>query len=227
VLNAEQAMRGRTPRRLRLAARYVAAAAAVELSLTDTGHGITDDNLRRIFDPFFTTRDVGEGTGLGLSICYGIVRDHGGQIAVQSRVGEGSTFSLLLPARADRAVSADCEVLVAHGDQMERDYLAAVLGGWGHRVSVAGTAEAARERMRGGRIDAAFVDRVFVAADRDGWRSARALAGAQAPVVLLTSAEEDEATAMAAADEASAVLPPPYEMRALRAALRAVSKECV
>jgi two-component system, NtrC family, sensor kinase len=227
VLNAEQAMRGRTPRRLRLAARYVAAAGAIELSLTDSGHGITDDNLRRIFDPFFTTRDVGEGTGLGLSICYGIVRDHGGQITVQSRVGEGTTFSLLLPARADGAAGADHQVLVAHGDQMERDYLAAVLGGWGHRVSLAATAEAARERLRGGGIDAAFVDRVFVAADRDGWRSARAVGGERAAVVLLTSAEEDEATAMAAADEATAVLPPPYEMRALRAALRAVSKECV
>jgi DNA-binding response OmpR family regulator len=102
-----------------------------------------------------------------------------------------------------------------------------VLGGWGHRVSLAGTAEAARERLRAGGIDAAFVDRVFVAADRDGWRSARAVGGERAAVVLLTSAEEDETVAMAAADEATAVLPPPYEMQALRAALRAVSKECV
>jgi two-component system NtrC family sensor kinase len=226
VLNAEQAMRGRTPRRLSFGARYVAAAGAVELWLTDTGHGITDDNLRRIFDPFFTTRDVGEGTGLGLSICYGIVRDHGGQISVQSRVGVGTTFSLLLPARADAAGVAQ-DVLVAHGDQTERDYLAAVLGGWGHRVSVAETAQAARERLRAGGIDAVFVDRVFVATDREGWRSARAADGERASVVLLTSAEEDETVAMAAAKEASAVLPPPFEMQALRAALRAVSKECV
>ena len=99
VLNAEQAMRGRTPRRLRVGARYVDEAAAVELFIGDTGHGISDENLRRIFDPFFTTRDVGEGTGLGLSICYGIVRDHGGQIPVESRVDSGTTFSFLLPAR--------------------------------------------------------------------------------------------------------------------------------
>jgi DNA-binding response OmpR family regulator len=116
---------------------------------------------------------------------------------------------------------------VAHGDQTERDYLAAVLGGWGHRVSVADTAEAARQRLRAGGIDTAFVDRMFIAADRDAWRRARAADSERAPVVLLTSAEEDESIAMPAADQASAVLPPPYEMRALRAALRAVSKECV
>ena len=87
LLNAEQAMRGRTPRRIRVGARHVAESDAVELFIADSGHGIPDENLRRIFDPFFTTREVGEGTGLGLSICYGIVRDHGGQIRVESRVG--------------------------------------------------------------------------------------------------------------------------------------------
>ena len=65
-------MRGRSPKRLRVGTRYDEAAAAVELFVSDTGHGIEAANLSRIFDPFFTTRDVGEGTGLGLSICYGI-----------------------------------------------------------------------------------------------------------------------------------------------------------
>jgi DNA-binding response OmpR family regulator len=116
---------------------------------------------------------------------------------------------------------------VAHSDQTERDYLAAVLGGWGHRVSLAGTADAARERLGAGGIDTAFVDRRFVTADRDGWRGARAADGERASVVLLTSADEDGTVAIAGGEEASAVLPPPYEMRALRAALRAVSKECV
>jgi two-component system NtrC family sensor kinase len=69
----------------------------VEIAIVDTGCGIPDKNLRRIFDPFFTSKDVGKGTGLGLSVSHGIVEAHGGLIDVQSQVGEGSTFRVLLP----------------------------------------------------------------------------------------------------------------------------------
>ncbi len=69
----------------------------VEISIVDTGCGIPEKNLRRIFDPFFTSKDVGKGTGLGLSVSHGIVEAHGGIIEVQSKVGEGSTFSVFLP----------------------------------------------------------------------------------------------------------------------------------
>ncbi|MEZ4525141.1 MAG: response regulator [Desulfobacterales bacterium] len=69
----------------------------VLLSVSDTGHGI-DPNIReRIFDPYFTTRGIGEGTGLGLAIVYGIVKNHGGNIAVSSEPGRGSRFSLCFP----------------------------------------------------------------------------------------------------------------------------------
>jgi two-component system NtrC family sensor kinase len=63
----------------------------------DRGAGIEPQILPKIFDPFFTTRTVGEGTGLGLSIAYGIVRDHGGSLRVQSAPGEGTTFQVFLP----------------------------------------------------------------------------------------------------------------------------------
>jgi two-component system NtrC family sensor kinase len=69
----------------------------VEIAVVDTGCGIPEQNLRRIFDPFFTSKEVGKGTGLGLSVSHGIVEAHGGVIEVQSKVGEGSTFSVLLP----------------------------------------------------------------------------------------------------------------------------------
>ncbi|HXX68298.1 MAG TPA: ATP-binding protein [Polyangiaceae bacterium] len=64
----------------------------------DDGQGIAPENLPRIFEPFFTTKDVGAGTGLGLAVSYGIIRDHGGWIAVDSKIGAGATFSVYLPA---------------------------------------------------------------------------------------------------------------------------------
>lgn len=69
----------------------------VALEVTDTGAGIPVDVVPRIFDPFFTTKDVGEGTGLGLSTAQRIIENHGGQLAVRSEVGRGTTFTVLLP----------------------------------------------------------------------------------------------------------------------------------
>lgn len=69
----------------------------VSFSVIDTGCGIPEQNMQRIFDPFFTSKDVGKGTGLGLSVSHGIIKAHGGDIEVQSRVGEGSTFRVYLP----------------------------------------------------------------------------------------------------------------------------------
>ncbi len=72
----------------------------VLLSVADTGEGIPEENLKRIFDPFFSTKP-GKGTGLGLSISYGIVRDHGGSVWVESQPGEGSTFFISLPTEVE------------------------------------------------------------------------------------------------------------------------------
>ncbi len=69
----------------------------VELSVTDTGSGISTDILDRIFDPFFTTKDVGKGTGMGLAVIHGIVRNHGGHILVETEPGKSTTFRLLFP----------------------------------------------------------------------------------------------------------------------------------
>ena len=69
----------------------------VEIRFSDTGDGIDEAVLDRIFDPFFTTKPLGKGTGLGLSICYGIIRDHNGQITVKSKKGIGTTFEIRLP----------------------------------------------------------------------------------------------------------------------------------
>ena len=67
------------------------------LSITDTGPGISPENMKRIFDPFFTTKAVGEGTGLGLAICFSILEKLGGRIEVESTPGQGTTFRIDLP----------------------------------------------------------------------------------------------------------------------------------
>lgn len=77
----------------------------VRVEVIDTGHGIPPENLHRIFDPFFTTKAGRKGTGLGLSVTYGIIREHGGDIEVESRPGEGTCFRLEFPL-ARKAVHA-------------------------------------------------------------------------------------------------------------------------
>ncbi|MFZ3081713.1 sensor histidine kinase [Rhodoferax ferrireducens] len=105
LVNAQQAIEGKGS--IKVASRLYPGMASdkpgvdnlpmVEISVTDTGCGIPPANLERIFEPFFTSKEVGKGTGLGLSVSYGIVKAHGGKINVESVVGEGTTFHVLLP----------------------------------------------------------------------------------------------------------------------------------
>ncbi len=112
VVNARDAMAGEGHLRIRLRpADTIPAVRAhprqwgdfVAISIADTGSGIAGENLERIFEPFFTTKGVGQGTGLGLSQVFGFAKQSGGEIIVESRLGEGTTFTLYLP-RAGLAV---------------------------------------------------------------------------------------------------------------------------
>lgn len=80
-----------------VSSRYLEKSQDVAIAISDTGKGIAEAELSKIFDPFFTTKDVGKGTGLGLSISYSIIEKLGGKIQVKSKVGEGTTFTILLP----------------------------------------------------------------------------------------------------------------------------------
>lgn len=74
------------------------------IDVIDTGMGIPEGNIYKLFDPFYTTKPVGKGTGLGLSICYGIVQKKGGDIQVESRLGKGTTFHILIPRKKIKKV---------------------------------------------------------------------------------------------------------------------------
>jgi len=81
----------------RLVIRATASPDMINISFKDDGPGISPENLYRVFEPFFTTKEVGRGTGLGLSICYGIIRQHGGELWAESEDGKGATFHIALP----------------------------------------------------------------------------------------------------------------------------------
>jgi signal transduction histidine kinase len=95
LTNAAQALAGRENALITIETR--GEPAGVEVKIIDNGPGIPPDVLPRIWDPFFTTKDVGEGTGLGLSIVHELVERHGGSIGCETKVGEGTTFTVKLP----------------------------------------------------------------------------------------------------------------------------------
>jgi len=81
---------------------------AVEIRVTDTGRGIPQETLDKLFVPFFTTKE--HGTGLGLAISQRIVEHHGGEITIHSKVGQGSTFTIMLPGQSDSTIASDSDI---------------------------------------------------------------------------------------------------------------------
>ncbi|MEM1250115.1 MAG: response regulator [Acidobacteriota bacterium] len=129
------------------------------LKISDSGLGMDEETQAQAFDPFFTTKEQGQGTGLGLSMVYGIVRQSGGFIDLESRLGEGSTFHLFLPCaeeqnfldaprtksklRVDREVEGTERVFIVEDEPAVRDLVQSSLEAKGYRVHVAPDAETA------------------------------------------------------------------------------------
>jgi PAS domain S-box-containing protein len=150
----------------------------VRISVKDTGVGMDTGTQRRIFEPFFTTKETGEGTGMGLSFVYGIVRNHGGFIKVESRPGQGSTFHLFFPAAEDEpaagpgegAEGADEEILngqemilLVDDEEMVLTVTGELLEFMGYRVLLASSGEEAMAVFmeKGKEIDLIILDRIM------------------------------------------------------------------
>lgn len=143
VINARDAMRGQARGRLEVVVGPAPGAAAMaQVSVTDTGHGMTPEVLTHLFEPFYTTKPAGEGTGLGLPIVRSIAEDHGGRVEVRSAPGEGTTVTLLIPR-----IGPPSEVAgeAAAGPR--------AASGHGKTVLLAGAARHTRELMAGALID--------------------------------------------------------------------------
>lgn len=155
--------------------RGIPRGAYAKLTVGDTGCGMPPEVLDRIFEPFFTTKEVGEGTGLGLSMVYGLITQMGGYTRVASRLGQGSRFTILLPA-VDQAVAESSPeqpaagpltgtetILLAEDEPAVRQVVQAALRSKGYRVLEAEHGRAALTvcRNHGGPIHLAVVDLVM------------------------------------------------------------------
>ena len=130
----------------------------VKLRIGDTGVGMDAGALERIFEPFYTTRGVGEGTGMGLAMVHGIIASHGGEIFVDSQLGEGTTFDIYLPQTAemveeegagDETVPTGSERILFVDDEEEIGYLASqMLQKAGYSVTMETDSQEALERFR-------------------------------------------------------------------------------
>lgn len=101
-----------TPGEIVIQTRWQGEPDRILVDVADNGSGLREEDLPRVFDPFFTTREVGQGTGLGLSVCYGIVREHGGQITVRNAEAGGAVFTIELPVMAESLASATAAAAV-------------------------------------------------------------------------------------------------------------------
>jgi len=101
IVNAADACEGKGS--ITITSKNIAESNSIEVEFSDTGYGIKDEDLEKIFEPFYTTKPVGKGTGLGLAVSHGIIQEHGGKITIKTKVGEGTSFFIRLPAIKENA----------------------------------------------------------------------------------------------------------------------------
>ncbi len=145
----------------------------VRVIVSDTGMGMDEETKAKIFDPFFTTKERGKGTGLGLSMVYGIVKNHGGYISCNSRLGKGTTFEIYLPLSAEESpqfqeekidmVTGSASILVVDDEEILRELMKEILEDLGYEVLLASDGQEAIELYRKylAKIDLVIVDMIM------------------------------------------------------------------
>jgi DNA-binding response OmpR family regulator len=228
-INARDAMQGGGT--LTIATVLAPRAGSVEISVTDTGSGMSPEVMSRAFDPFFTTKPPGKGTGLGLSQVYGIIHQIGGDISMESEIGEGTTIRLRLPvssADVNSGVEDTLEsqagraekLLVLDDDPDVREIVTGVLAGIGYVVEGTSEAEAALAMLEGFEPDLLIVD--FAMPGTNGAEVARSarLRRPDLPVLFLSGFADSAALEAAVGD--APLLRKPFRPVELAAAVRAV-----
>jgi len=208
----------------------------VLIDVVDTGTGIEPTLLARIFEPFFTTKEVGQGTGLGLSTAFGIVKQFGGHLFVDSTVGAGTTFSIYLPAwsgavdaavevadgRLDSDLSGSGTVLLVEDEDPVRLFAARALRSKGYIVIEARSGEAALELLEreNPHLDLLVTDVVMPGIDGPTlFRTVRETRPGL-PVVCISGYSEDALRQRIVDAQGVAFLPKPFSLKQLAIAVK-------
>ena len=207
------------------------------IEVADTGVGIPEENLDKIFEPFFTTKEVGKGTGLGLSTVYGIVKQTGGYIFVDSHVGEGTVFRLFLPSHQEVAAGAKQEesergrrdltgretILLVEDEDAVRLFAKRALRNKGYRVLEARSGEEALEVIRSQESGFDLVISDVVMPNMDGPTLAREIRARfpQTPIIFISGYAEDVFRKKLAEEHHDiAFVPKPFSLTELAAAVK-------
>ena len=218
---------------------YIQPGDYVVLSVSDTGHGMDKETQLRIFEPFFTTKEKGKGTGLGLSTVYGIIKQSGGYVLVDSEPGQGTTFRIYLPRVEDAlepvgAVGASSAhsggsetVLLVEDEESVRQLVRETLEAKGYKVLEADHGEAALQIASGhpGKIDMLITDVVMPGMSGRELSAKLCASYPQTKVLYLSGYTEDAIAHEGVLDSGTAFLQKPFTLQMLSRKVREVLGE--
>jgi two-component system, cell cycle sensor histidine kinase and response regulator CckA len=226
---------------LRRGAETMPAGDYVLIEVADTGAGIAPHNLARIFEPFFSTKEVGSGTGLGLSTVYGIVKQTGGFVFVNSTPGEGATFAIYLPRHraaagvpavrttaaelvVPRDLTGTAAVMLVEDDDAVRMFGARALRNKGYRVTEAKSGEAALELIGGSteKFELLITDVVMPQMDGPALVREVRLCDPGIKVIFISGYTEDAFRQRLDSDSGIHFLPKPFSLKQLAVKVKEV-----